>query len=205
MAGELDPDELVRGISRLFALVIEALSAATHALLAGESGVGQQVVDADRVIDELTRELDQKVWAHIDAAHGGNELRPLIALLLMLSEMERSADLAEHIAQRSLTNLGSTMTPLSRGIVQRMSEVALDMWSAVATSYLASGTAPPALDAHDDEMDLLFLRLTEEVEQGAMSIPSAAQVTLLARFYERLGDHAVNLARRIESLPPRRS
>jgi phosphate uptake regulator len=33
-----------------------------------------------------------------------------------------------------------------------------------------------------------------------MTVSTAAQVTLLARFYERLGDHAVNLARRIELL-----
>ncbi len=35
-----------------------------------------------------------------------------------------------------------------------------------------------------------------------MDAAVGAQVTLLSRFYERLGDHAVNLARRIDRLPP---
>ncbi len=49
-------------------------------------------------------------------------------------------------------------------------------------------------------MDTLHQSLTREVEAEKMPVTIAAQVTLLARFYERLDDHAVNLARRIELL-----
>jgi phosphate uptake regulator len=49
-------------------------------------------------------------------------------------------------------------------------------------------------------MNLLHASLTREVAAEGMPSAVAAQVTLLARFYERLGDHAVNLARRIELL-----
>ena len=52
----------------------------------------------------------------------------------------------------------------------------------------------------DEEMDILHHSLTREVAAEGMPVTIAAQVTLLARFYERLGDHAVNLARRIELL-----
>jgi phosphate uptake regulator len=54
-------------------------------------------------------------------------------------------------------------------------------------------------------MDVLHANLTSEVEAEGMSIAVASQVTLLARFYERLGDHAVNLTRRIEVLHDARS
>jgi phosphate transport system protein len=57
------------------------------------------------------------------------------------------------------------------------------------------------LDEVDEEIDVLHERLTNEVATGVMPPPVAAQVTLLSRFYERLGDHAVNLARRIQRLP----
>ena len=46
----------------------------------------------------------------------------------------------------------------------------------------------------DVEIDILRDRLTGEVAAETMPTAVAAQVTLLARFYERLGDHAVNLA-----------
>jgi phosphate transport system protein len=53
----------------------------------------------------------------------------------------------------------------------------------------------------DDELDILHEQLTTEVAAGVMDVAVAAQVTLLSRFYERLGDHRVNLARRIDGLP----
>ncbi len=52
----------------------------------------------------------------------------------------------------------------------------------------------------DKEIDILRQRLMDEIAAEAMPTPVASQVTLLARFYERLGDHAVNLARRIAVL-----
>jgi phosphate transport system protein len=191
-----------RQVVRLFTLVSEALAGATHALLNGEPATGQQIVDADRTIDQLTAELDRVVWGEIACVGSdSDELRHLVGVLLILPELERSADLAEHIAQRAVSNLGARMSPSSRGMVQRMSEVALEMWHAVADAYVERSSKGVALDDADEEMDILHDRLTREIAAEAMPTLVAAQVTLLARFYERLGDHAVNLARRIGSLP----
>ena len=57
-----------------------------------------------------------------------------------------------------------------------------------------------SLHEDDEELDILHDRLVKEIAAEAMPIAIGAQVTLLARFYERLGDHAVNLARRVEML-----
>jgi len=198
------PEQLDRihgRVHQLFVLVSEALAGATDALLGGEPTSGQRIVDADQVIDDLTSDLDRLVWGRIDnLAPNGEELRLLVGILLILPELERSADLAEHIAQRAVSNLGHEMTPISRGIFQRMSEVALEMWSEAASAYMDRTAQGTLLTEADEEMDILHERLTAEVGQSGMAPPVAAQVTLLARFYERLGDHAVNLARRVESL-----
>jgi len=127
-------------------------------------------------------------------------LRHLVGVLLIVPELERSGDLAEHIAQRAASNLGAEMTPLSRGIVQRMAEVALEMWRAAADAYLDRAADADSLSEDDEEIDILHDRLTAEISSGTMPAPVGAQVTLLARFYERIGDHAVNLARRVEML-----
>ncbi len=194
----LDEDGINHGVRELFALVSEALAGATDTLLAGDRDAAQRVVDRDEEIDGLTAELEQAVWSRIDG-HGaeGADLRRLVGVLHILPELERSADLAEHIAQRGVSGLGSEMSPSSRGLVQRMAEVALEMWRAVADAYDDWEVRSVPLDEADEELDILHDRLTSEVAAGSMAPSASAQVTLLARCYERLGDHAVNLARRI--------
>ena len=203
MADNPNPLLLVdQRIAQLFALVREALAGATDSLLALEPETGQAIVDADRTIDELTSEVDDIIWKQIDSGSAStDELRHFVSVLLIVPELERSADLAEHIAQRAVRSLGAEMTPVSRGLVQRMSEVALEMWSAAADAYADRASRAVALDQADEELDILHKRLTHEIGASEMANPVTTEVTLVARFYERLGDHAVNLARRIATLP----
>jgi phosphate transport system protein len=82
-----------------------------------------------------------------------------------------------------------------------MAEAALDMWRLVADAYADRATeAGQELDEADEELDILHERLTAEVGAGQMPIPVATELTLIARFYERLGDHAVNLGHRVARL-----
>ena len=195
------PSVVDHRVAQLFALVREALAGATESLLSVEPVTAQAIIDADQEIDDLTSEVDRLVWERIDAGSvSAGELRELVAVLLILPELERSADLAEHIAQRAARNLGAEMNAVSRGLVQRMSEVALDMWGRAANAYADREALAFALNEADEEIDWLHARLTDEIANGGMSNPVATEVTLVARFYERLGDHAVNLARRIARL-----
>ena len=185
----------------MFARVREALSRATWALLNGDMELAQSVVDGDQEIDDLTSDLEELIWSQIDAAVlDQQQLRQLVGILLILPELERSADLVEHIAQRALTNTGSEMTPVARGIVQRMSEVAAEMWQMVGAAYVNEDAAALDLEEEDEELDILHDRLTDEIAKGDMAMTVSAQVTLIARFYERIGDHAVNLSRRIAAM-----
>ncbi|HMD46185.1 MAG TPA: PhoU domain-containing protein, partial [Acidimicrobiales bacterium] len=56
------------------------------------------------------------------------------------------------------------------------------------------------VDDVDDEMDELHVTLTAELVAGTMPLPVAIELAMVARFYERFGDHAVNLARRMAAL-----
>jgi phosphate transport system protein len=188
-------------VARVFSLVAEALAGATDALLGGEAAQASRIVEADCSVDQLTSELSSAIWSEVERlVPDVGDLRRLVGLLMLLPELERSADLAEHIAKRAVNGLGPKMSPVSRGIVQRMSEVALEMWGDAATSYVRGRPAGSALDEADEELDILLERLTLEVASSQMAPQVAAQVTLVGRFYERLGDHAVNVARRIELL-----
>jgi phosphate transport system protein len=182
-------------------MVSQALAGATEALLGNDMALGTAVVDGDLEVDDLTAEVELLVWPQLEAEGMPRaSLRRLVGVLLILPELERSADLAEHIAQRAVSNVGAEMSPLSRGIVQRMSEVALEMWRDAADAYVDRVTRADALAEDDEEIDILHERLTREIAAGIMPTAVGAQVTLVARFYERIADHAVNLARRIEML-----
>src|SRR5580700_10847451 len=122
-------DPIQDTVVRLFAQVTEALASGTWALLSGDIELGTAVVDADAAFDRAVTALEDELWAQVDALVATPQpIRRLVALLLILPELERSADLAEHIAQRAVLNLGTDMSPVSRGVVQRMSEVAIEMW-----------------------------------------------------------------------------
>jgi phosphate transport system protein len=194
-------DAIDHKVIQLFALVSEALSKATYALLNGEMQLGQAVIDGDQAVDDLTAEVELLIWDELkERPVQGDELRYLVGLLLIIPELERSGDLAEHVAQRAVDHLGTEMSPRSRGIVQLMTEVANEMWQQAADAFGERDRIGDRLNKADEEMDVLHQNLTREVAAEEMPVTVAAQVTLLARFYERLGDHAVNLARRIELL-----
>lgn len=206
MVNDLAPPQasIDLGVTRLFALVSEALAGATMALLGDERETAESIVEADLVIDDLTSEIEGLVWQRIETTDPqAIELRQLVTVLLILPELERSADLAEHIAQRARFNMGPSMSPRSRGIFQRMSEIAIAMWHEAADAYLDRNLDAAEVDDADEELDTLRDQLTEEVAKATMPMNVSSQVILVARFYERLGDHAVNLARRIASLPQR--
>ena len=83
-------------------MVTEALAAATDSLLSVEPAKAQAIIEADREIDDLTVEVERIVWQEIEKPRvTRDELRDLVAVLLILPELERSADLAEHVAQRA--------------------------------------------------------------------------------------------------------
>jgi phosphate transport system protein len=119
-------------------------------------------------------------------------------VLRVLTEFELSHDLIIQIATRGNHFLGDDLSPRARGIVERMGSVAADMWRQAADCwYKRDRAAALAVAERDDEMDQLYSSLIAELASGRMALPVTMEMTLVARFYERLGDHAVNIARRV--------
>ena len=188
-----------QSVVRVFAMVGEAMAEATHSLLAGDRELAKQVVERDDAIDTLVNEIVASVEAQLLESDGLSveTRRTLLTLLRVLPEVERNGDLAEHIARRAARGLGTEMSPRSRGLIERMGEVASTIWRE-ATDVVIDGKleATGAIEDIDDELDELHVALTAELVSGSMALPVAVEVSLLARFYERFGDHCVNLARR---------
>jgi phosphate transport system protein len=83
-----------------------------------------------------------------------------------------------------------------------MGQRATVMWRAAGSAYLERDrNVAESLRRLDDEIDDLHVTLTVELATTALSVATAIEMGLVARFLERLGDHAVNVARRLETLP----
>jgi phosphate transport system protein len=197
-----DLQEIDEKVIQLFALVSEGLAAATEALLTSDREAARALVARDKeVVDSLYADIEQLVQ-HQFALQSpmARDLRFLLTVLRIVPELERSADLAEHIAQRAMRGLAAELTPRIRGLVEEMSRLAVEMWREAADAYADRKDMAEAMDDRDDELDDLHVSLTAELVSGTLTVPVALEMALVARFYERLGDHAVNVANRIRFL-----
>ncbi len=197
----VDLDEIDRRVIQLFALVGESVAGSTLALLTGDREAAKALVARDLEVDRRYREIEKFAWELLDSA--GNtrqQTRYIVSVLRMLPEIERSGDLAEHVASRASRGIGTEMSARARGIVERMGEIACSMWREAADAYGdRAADAADRIDVLDDEMDDLTVTLTAEIVSGGMVLPVAVEVAMIGRFYERIGDHAVNLARRVSA------
>ena len=189
-------------VIELFAMVAEDLPGATEALLTGDNEVLRVLAEREQLIDALYPEIEELVNREILLqAPVASDLRFLLSVLRIVPELERSHDLVVQIASRANHILGDDLSPRARGLVERMGNLASEMWrQAVDSWYQRDRSAAVALSGRDDEMDELHASLIAELASGRMALPVTMEMTLVARFYERLGDHAVNIARRVAYL-----
>src|SRR5437764_10362797 len=167
-------------IIELFAMVAEDLPAATQALLSGNSEAAEELAERDQVIDALYTETDELVSREILLqAPVASDLRFLLSVLRIVPELERSGDLAEHIASRAARGLGSELTPAVRGLVERMGNLGVSMWRAAADAYAdRDGTAAARIDELDDELDALHDEMAALLEGGELQVKPAPEMAL---------------------------
>lgn len=192
-------DEIDAKVLRLFALVTESVGAATDALLAGDREAARALTERDRLVDLLEVDLEQIAERELlTQTPMAGDMRYLVSVLRVVPELERSGDLAEHIAQRAAHGLAARLTPTVRGLIEQMGSIAVDLWRRAADAWAErDDAAGAALDKADDQLDRLHDQLVAELENADIALADALQTTLVARFYERLGDHAVHIAERV--------
>ena len=186
-------------VIELFGLVAEDLPKATQALLTGDSEVLAVLVEREQVIDALYPEIEELVNREILLQQPvAADLRFLLSVLRIVPELERSHDLVIQIAARANHILSEDLSPRAKRLVERMGSLASAMWRQAADSwYQRDRSAARALQERDEEMDELHASLIGELAAGSMTVPVTMEMTLVARDYERLGAHAVNIARRV--------
>ncbi|HEX6569378.1 MAG TPA: phosphate signaling complex protein PhoU [Acidimicrobiales bacterium] len=195
-------DEIDARVIRLFALVTEGVGAAGDALLAGDTEAARALTERDRLVDVLEADLERVAERELlTQTPMAGDMRYLVSVLRVVPELERSGDLAEHIARRAVEGLAQRLTPAARGLLEQMGTLCVDQWRRAADAWAERDSdAAAALDKADDRLDDLCEQLVTEIENADIALADALQTVLVARFYERLGDHAVHIAERVRYL-----
>jgi len=189
-------------VLRMFRLVRGALDGATDIFLVPDRAAARSLVERERLIDELHDQAEAAVMEELvkPGDFDLDERHRYLLILRILPELERSGDLAEHIASHAAQGLAQWLSPRARQLVAEMGAIGSEMWDMAADAF-ANGDAAVAgvLRARDDEIDDLHVSLTAELAAARVSVPVAIEMALVARYFERLGDHAVNVTRRLEA------
>lgn len=185
--------------------VADAIRDASEALRTADLELAQRVIDADAKVDELERELDERCVLLLARQQPvATDLRTIVSALRISASIERMGDLARHIAQVVRLRYPEPAVPASAqrlfdGLTEAAVKVGTDVVTLLETHDLELASAVERDDDVLDDLHTQTFRLTlADSWQG--STAETVDVTLLARFFERFGDHAVSVARRITYL-----
>lgn len=197
-----DLDKVSDDLVEMTTMVGAAMRRATTALLDTDLSTAESVIAADDDIDVLRRDVDDRAVDLLARQQPvATDLRMVVTAMHMASDIERMGDLARHIAKVARRRYPDPAVPTElHATISEMSQVADRL-------VTATGNAIADKDVHgaveitrlDDEMDELHRKIFGELlgktwEHGT---EAAVDTTLISRYYERFGDHAVAVANRI--------
>ncbi len=196
-------DDLRAGITNLAASVTETIPRATQVLLDGDLEGAEYLIQADDEIDKRSHELEERCYELLALqAPMAGDLRRLVTAVKMIGEIERSGDLAVNICKVARRIYGTELDSRLRGMIAQMGEQAALLFRLSIDAYNdADVPLASALDDIDDLLDRLQVDFIAQIFESHASerieLFAAVQLALVARFYERIGDHGVNIGERV--------
>ena len=196
-------EEIRDDLVRLAALVCEAIARGTAALLDGDVVAAQAIIDDDEALNRIAIDVEDRCYHQLALQQPmATDLRRLVTAIRLTAELERSGDLVVNIAKGVRRMVGPIGDPVTRGLIQAMSDECVRLFEAALQAYADSDAEKGlALRSMDDALDDLHRAYIERVldacRHGDLDIQVAVQLALIGRYYERIGDHAVNIGERV--------
>jgi phosphate transport system protein len=199
-------DEIREETAKLAAAVTENIPRATEILLRQDLEGAEYLILADEHVDKRVIELEDRCYEVLALqAPVAGDLRRLMAALRIIAEVERSNDLAVNICKAARRIYGHQLDPRLRGIIQRMGDQARHLFKEATESYMTSDASRAAalndMDSYLDDLQRQFIHaIFESHAAESIDLQVAVQLAVVARFFERIGDHAVNIGERVRFL-----
>ncbi|MBK6018685.1 phosphate signaling complex protein PhoU [Streptomyces sp. MBT53] len=195
-------DAISDGLVDMARLVGSAMGRATTALLDGDLKLAESVIAGDEQVDDLQRDLENRAIELLARQQPvATDLRIVVTSLRMSADLERSGDLAQHVAKLARLRFPDLTVPrdLHRTILE-MGQLSQRLMAQAAEVIITKDLDDALqLERDDDRMDelhrLLFHHLLDD--RWNHGVETAVDVTLIGRYYERFADHAVAVAKRV--------
>ena len=194
-----DLDELQRDLLALAGLVEGAIHKAIRALQERDARLAQEVIAGDPQVDLEENHIDEECLK-ILALHQpvAVDLRRTTAILMITTDLERMADLAEEIAERAVHLARPPHLPISDKL-QRMTDLTTMMVRQSLDSFVNLDTRQArSVMRMDDEVDRYNVDMIDEIVQAMKGSPALIDPGLsmfsAVRHLERIADHATNIA-----------
>ena len=195
--------EITEGIALMSAGVTELVPRATQILLDGDLEAAEYVLLGDDVYDAKSVALEERCFTIIALqAPVASDLRSLVSAIKIIADVERSADLCVNICKAARRIYGHELDARLRGVIQMMGDQAAVLFKEATEAYLhLDGPRAAALhdmDSYLDDLQRQFIQVIfESHAAGTIDLQVAVQLAMVARFFERIGDHAVNVGERV--------
>ena len=189
---------LNRELIEMGALCEEVIALASRALTEGEPELAAQVAPLDAEIDRKEREIETLcLRLLLQQQPVARDLRQISAALKMITDMERIGDQAEDIAEIVRTVQGHG--PETMGIVRKMATAAIQMVTESIEAYVKSDIMlAKKVVSDDDTVDACFDQVKSALIARVAADPAdgeyAVDLLMIAKYFERIGDHATNIA-----------
>lgn len=194
--------ELAEDLAAMARHVSVAIDRAGEALLTQNAELAQQVIAEDLQLDSIEETVDERCVLLIAQQQPvGLDLRTIIVGLRISAALERMGDLAQHIAEFARRAYPDSAIPASHvetitAMVAASKKVALEIVELIEGRDL---NVAAGIVSDDDTLDALHATSYKlMLEDGYVASPQEIlNMALLSRYFERFGDHAVGISRRI--------
>ena len=186
-------------LSQMAALVETQLASAIDAFERRDIAAAERIIATDVRIDRIRDQIEERVmWALEAGPHTPDNVRHVMMMMKISGELERVGDLATNVSKRTLVVSREKFSRPSLGVV-RMGRGALRQLSDILNAVSARNlSAAKIVWGGDDEIDELYNSVFKEIIVVMMEDPerinACTHMVFIAKNFERVGDHATNIA-----------
>ena len=190
--------ELNREIIEMGAMCEEAIASAAKALSTGDIKLAAKVCENSSAIDQMERDIEgrcMKLLLHQQPV--ARDLRQISAALKMITDMERIGDQAEDIAEIVTFLNGHTMEGME--LIEEMARATIEMVMSSVDAFVKKDVElAEQVIAQDDVVDDYFSKvkygIISMITENSTDGEFALDLLMIAEYFERIGDHATNIA-----------